>query len=151
GLQEPGEPRRGDADAERVFAMLGAQAHDARGRGRDRGTLGRGRDAGPVGRSRRHAFSPPAVSPRITRWLRMRYSTSAGSTVMLTAANVGPHSIWPYWPVKLRRPVWIVRLESLLMNVSESSRSFQMKKNWTSATVNTALLSIGTATRKNAW
>ena len=68
---------------------------------------------------------------------------------MLTAAKVGPQSTWPYWPVKLRRPVWIVRLLSSLMNVSESRRSFQMKKNWTSATVRIAFETIGSATRKN--
>src|SRR4051794_10842233 len=47
---------------------------------------------------------------------------------MLTAAKVGPHSIWPYCPVKFRRPVWIVRFSSLTMNVSDSHRALPMKR-----------------------
>ena len=70
-------------------------------------------------------------------------------TLMEMAAKVGPYWIWPNWPVKLRSPTWMVRRSSLVVKVSAISRSFQMKKNCTSATVKTALRTSGKPIEKN--
>ena len=62
---------------------------------------------------------------------------------------MGPYSTAPNSPVKFSSPTWMVRRSALLVNVSAMSRSFQMKKNCTSATVKIALRTIGKPMEKN--